>query len=111
MASAPPKGPTIMLGLGFQHVNLGRTQHYEAPLVAQLVKNLVDCGRPGFDPCIGKIPREGNGYPLQDTGLENSMAYIVLGVSKSWTQLSDLHSQRCNRASLCSDLISVQEPY
>ena len=27
-----------------------------ASLVAQLVKNLLQCGRPGFDPCVGKIP-------------------------------------------------------
>ena len=34
-------------------------------LVAQMVKNLPQCGRPRFDPWIGKIPGEGNGNPLQ----------------------------------------------
>ena len=34
---------------------------------------------------------EGNSYPLQYSGLENSMDCIVHGVSKSWTQLSDFH--------------------
>ena len=34
---------------------------------------------------------EGIGYPLQYSGLENSMAYIVHGVTKSRTQLSDFH--------------------
>ena len=38
-----------------------------------------------------KIPREGEGYPLQYSGLENSMDYIVHGVAKSWTWLSDFH--------------------
>ena len=37
---------------------------------------------------LGKSPREGKGYPLQYSGLENS---IVHGVSKSWTQLNDFH--------------------
>ena len=31
-------------------------QYSQASLVAQLVKNLLQCGRPGFDPCVGKIP-------------------------------------------------------
>ena len=38
-------------------------------------------------PCLGG----GNGYPLQYSGLENSMDYTVHGVSKSRAQLSDLH--------------------
>ena len=40
-------------------------------------------------PGLGRSPGEGKGYPLQYSGLENSMAYIVHGVGKSWTQLSD----------------------
>ena len=34
---------------------------------------------------------EGNGYPLQYSGLENSRDCIVHGVAKSWTRLSDFH--------------------
>ena len=37
---------------------------------------------------LGSIPglgREGKGYPLQYSGLENSMDCIVHGVAKSWT--------------------------
>ena len=30
-------------------------------------------------------------YPLQYSGLENSMDCIVHGVTKSWAQLSDFH--------------------
>ena len=37
------------------------------------------------------FPREGNGYPLQYSNLENSMDYIVHVVSKSQTGLSDFH--------------------
>ena len=36
-------------------------------------------------------PGEGKGYPLQYSGLENSMDCIVHGVTKSRTRLSDFH--------------------
>ena len=36
-------------------------------------------------------PGEGKGYPLQYSGLENSMDCIVHGVAKGWMQLSDFH--------------------
>ena len=39
----------------------------------------------------GRSPGEGNGYPLQYSGLENSMDSIVHGVAKSWTRLSNFH--------------------
>ena len=66
---------------------------YRASLVAQLVKNLSACnvGDLGLIPELGRSPGEGNGYPLQYSGLENSMDYIVSGVTKSQTQLSDFH--------------------
>ena len=44
-----------------------------ASLVAQLVKNLLQCGRPGLDPRVERSPGEGNGYQLQYSCLENSM--------------------------------------
>ena len=34
---------------------------------------------------LGRSPGEGKGYPLQYSGLENSMGGIVHGVAKSWT--------------------------
>ena len=43
----------------------------------------------GSIPGLGRSPKEGNGYPLQYSGLENSMDCRVHGVSKSQTQLSD----------------------
>ena len=39
----------------------------------------------------GRSRGDGNGYPLQYSGLENSMDCIVYGVAKSWTGLSDFH--------------------
>ena len=41
---------------------------------------------------LGRSAGEGNGYPLQDSGLENSMDCVVHGVVKSRTGLSDFHS-------------------
>ena len=43
----------------------------------------------GLIPGLGRSPGEGKGYPLQYSGLENSMDYIAHGVAKSWTRLSD----------------------
>ena len=48
-------------------------------------------GDPGSIPGLGRSLGEGKGYPLQYSGLENSMDFIVHGVSKSQTQLSDFH--------------------
>ena len=45
----------------------------------------------GSIPGLGRSSGEGKGYPLQYSGLENSMDCIVHEVPKSWTQLSDFH--------------------
>ena len=45
----------------------------------------------GLIPGLGRSPGEGKGYPLQYSGLENSMDCIVHGVTKSQTQLSKFH--------------------
>ena len=46
---------------------------------------------PGSIPGLGRSPGEGKGYPLQYSGLENSMDNIVHGVTKSWTLVSNFH--------------------
>ena len=46
-------------------------------------------GDPGSIPETVRSPGEGIGYPLQYSGLENSMDCIVHGVAKSRTRLSD----------------------
>ena len=50
-----------------------------------------NAGDPSLILGLGRFPGEGKGYPLQYSGLENSMESIVHGVAKSWTQLSDFH--------------------
>ena len=43
----------------------------------------------GSIPGLGRSPGEGKGYPLQYSGLENSMDCIIHGVAKSWAQLNN----------------------
>ena len=50
-----------------------------------------NAGDLGSIPGLGRSPGEGKGYPLQYSGLENSMDCIVHGVAKSQTRLSDFH--------------------
>ena len=44
-------------------------------------------GNLGSIPGLGRSPGEGKGYPLQYSGLENSMDYTTHGVAKSRTRL------------------------
>ena len=52
-------------------------------------ESACNVGDLGSTPGLGRFPREGKGYPLQYSGLENSTDGIVHGVAKSQTQLSD----------------------
>ena len=51
-------------------------------------ESACNAGDLGSIPGLGRPRGEGKGYPLQYSGLENSMDYIVHGVTKNWTQLS-----------------------
>ena len=52
-------------------------------------ESACNVGDLGLVPGLGRSPGEGKGYPLQYSGLENSMDCIVHGVAKSLTRLSD----------------------
>ena len=54
-------------------------------------ESTCNVGDLGSIPGLGRCPGGGKGYPLQYSGLENPMGYIVHGVTKSQTQLSDYH--------------------
>ena len=56
-------------------------------------ESTLNAGDLGSIPGLGKSPGEGKGYPLQYSGLVKSMDYIVHGVAKSRTRLSDFHFQ------------------
>ena len=66
------------IALGFPHSSVGKEWACNA-------------GDPGTIPGSG-WSAEGKGYPLQYSGLENSMDYKVHGVAKSQTQLSEFHN-------------------
>ena len=71
------------------HVSLKEPQQ-RAKSPGQLLINRSELSRSlgsqetGSIPGLGRSPGEGKGYPLQYSGLENSMDYIVHGVAKSW---------------------------
>ena len=54
-------------------------------------ESTCNAGDLGSIPEFGRSPGEGKGYPLQYSGLENSMDCIVHGVAKSQTRLSKFH--------------------
>ena len=53
-------------------------------------KSSCNAGDLGLIPGLGRSPGDGNGHPLQYSGLENSMDCIVHGFAKSQTQLSNI---------------------
>ena len=81
--TVPPRGPLSptspvnISSLGFPGGSAGK-------------ESACNAGDLGSVPGLGRSPGEGNGYPLQYSGLENSMDCIFHGVAKSQTQLSDL---------------------
>ena len=72
-------------------------------------KSACDARDPGSISGLGRSPGEGKSYPLQYSGLENSMDCTVHGVAKSRTRLSDFHFSSCYiRWCLnCSFLMSI----
>ena len=48
-------------------------------------ESACSAGDPGSIPGVGRSPGEGKGYPLQYSGLENSLGYTVHGVEKNRT--------------------------
>ena len=55
----------------------------------------------GLIPALRSSPGDGKGYPLQYSGLENSMDCIVHGVTKSWTRLSKFHFHFMSQDATC----------
>ena len=64
-------------------------------------ESACNAGDLGLIPGLGRSPEKGNSYPLQYSGLENSMDCIVHGVSKSWTGLSNFHFHFVQGSSIC----------
>ena len=107
------KGPRCRILLLFSHIGLflrySGPVHYYSKLNAELRDLTIyygdnsPCGSAGKEsPCnegdlglipgLGRSPAKGKGYPLQCSGLKNSMDCIVHGITKSWIWLSDFHT-------------------
>ena len=69
----------LQLAMGFSDSSVGK-------------ESACSAGDPGSIPGLGRSPGEGKGYPLQYSGLENSMDCIVHGDTKSQTRLSDFQT-------------------
>ena len=54
-------------------------------------ESACNAGDLGSIPGLGRSPGKGKDYPLQYSGLKNSMDYGVHGVAKSRTRRSDSH--------------------
>ena len=85
-------GPGSVLGQGME--TLGSKDHslkaadfsYTFTVPEGFPDSSCNAGDPGLIPGSGRSPGEGRGYPLQYSGLENSMDCIVVdGVAKSLT--------------------------
>ena len=63
-------------------------------------KPTCNAGDPGSIPGLGRSSGEGIGYPLQYSGLENSMDCIVHGVAKTRICLSNFHYHLKKQAQL-----------
>ena len=61
----------------------------------------------GSNPGLGRSPGDGKRHPLQYSDLENPMDYIVHGVTKSQTQLSDFRFLVYMCASVCVHMCVV----
>ena len=48
-------------------------------------ESACNAGDPSSVPGLGRSDGEGKGYPVQNSGLENSMGCIVHGIAKSQT--------------------------
>ena len=60
-----------------------------------------NAGDLGLIPGLGRSPGEGRGYPLQYSGLENSMDCIVHGIAKSdMTEQLSLSLSQSNMSSV-----------
>ena len=76
------------------------TPESDFPCGSDVKSICLQCGRPGFNPWVGKIPLRRKWQPTpvflpgKSHGQRRLAGYIVHGVAKSWTQLSDFASHQ-----------------
>ena len=81
--------PSVCTCLAFS--NKVSTTTWRFPCGSAGNESTCNAGDLGSIPGLGRSPGEGKGYPLQYSGLENSMDCVVHWVVKSPTWLSDFH--------------------
>jgi len=76
-------------------------------------ESTCNAGDLGSTPGLGRSPGEGKGYPLQYSGLENSMDCIVHGITKHQTQMIDFHftSHNVAKINLNKGVVTLIELY
>ena len=77
----------------YTHIFMYTCVHMGFPCGSAGKESTCNAGDLGWIPGLGRSPGEGKGYPLQYSGLENSMDCVVHGVEKNWTWLSDFDKQ------------------
>ena len=92
----PWQVPLQPMRVWFQTLCLEPTSHltflcWGFPCGSAGKESTCNVGGLGSIPGLGRSPGEGKGYPLQCSGLENSLDHIVHGVAKSRTWLCDFH--------------------
>ena len=76
--------------LPYTHTHTHTHTHTGASLVAQMVKNHLQCRRSMFDPCVGKVPWRREWHPTLvflpgEFHEQRSLAGTVHKVAKNWT--------------------------
>ena len=92
--------PVNPKGLGFPGGSAGKKSTW----------NAGDLGDLGSTPGLGRSSGEGIRYPLQYSGLEDSMDSIVHGVAKSRTRLSDFHFPKGNQSQILIRRTDAEAP-
>ena len=72
-------------------------------------ESAFNAGDLGSIPGLGRSLGEENSYPLQHSGLENSMDCILRGVAKNQTQLSNFHFHYLTLEYKCFHNVSQRE--
>ena len=80
-------------------------------LVAQMIIHIAgQCGRPGFNPWVGKIPGEGHGNPLQQSCLENSYRQRSLAGYSPWGHKESKMTEQLSIGSTAHQLLKKVLP-
>ena len=82
---------TLTLGREPRHKGIHLQLTRGSPAGSAGKESACNVGDLGSVPGLRRSPGEGNGYPLQYSGLENSMDCIVHGVTRSRTRPSNFH--------------------